>query len=48
MLPARPGSLWTARLALVMFVLGFVYLLGAPPPRPPVARVAPTAERPAP
>ncbi len=24
----RPGSLWTARLALVMFALGFVYLLG--------------------
>ena len=28
MLPARPGSIWTARLALVMFVLAFVYLLG--------------------
>lgn len=28
MLPFRPGSIWTARLALVMFVLGFVYLLG--------------------
>lgn len=28
MMPARPGSIWTARLALVMFVLGFIYLLG--------------------
>src|SRR5262245_44028826 len=28
MLPARTGSIWTARLALVMFVLAFVYLLG--------------------
>ena len=38
---------WIAFGTAVALATGFVYLLAAPPPRPPAPLVAPTAERPA-